>query len=96
MGKEYTLTIFNQTPDGKTSRELHKISAVTDSSAYAQAATLFFLSLHAHRKMSDNAKPYISKPESFRLTDEAGRDVDSILGRENADLIRKKTEGLVN
>jgi hypothetical protein len=94
--RKYTLTIFSSAPDGKTNQEVHTISASSDSLAFARGATLYFLSLHAYRKMSTNAKPYISKPTTFNLIDETGKNVDSLLGKENADAIRNETKTLIN
>jgi hypothetical protein len=95
-GRSYSLTIFSASPDGRVVEEVHKIFAVTDSAAYARAATIYLLSLHAYRKMSDNAKPYISKPAKFLLIDDTGKNIDSIIGRQKADLIQKKLETLIN
>jgi hypothetical protein len=94
--QQYTLTILQSRPDGKTGEEVHSISAASDSLAYARAATLYFLALHARRKMSANAKPYVSKPTGFILVDKTGKKVDSIIGREKADLIRNQIQTLVN
>jgi hypothetical protein len=46
--------------------------------------------------MSANAKPYISKPTTFNLVDETGKNVDSLLGKENADAIRTEIKTLIN
>jgi hypothetical protein len=94
--RKYTLTIFNSRADGKTSKEVHTISAAADSAAYARAATLYFLSLHAYKFMSDNAKPYISKPVDFLLINETGKRVDSIIGSEKAWMIKRKIDSVIN
>ena len=94
--QNYTLTIFNSAPDGKNVQEKQTITSATDSVAYARAATMYLLSVHAYRKMSDNAKPFINKPESFLLLDENGKNVDSIIGFEKAESIRKKLDTLIN
>lgn len=94
--RKYKLTIFSSAPDGKTNQEVHTISASSDSLAYARGATLYFLASHAFRKMSANAKPYISKPTTFNLIDETGKNVDSILGKQNAEAIRNEIETIIN
>ena len=94
--RKYTLTIFSSAPDGKTRTEVHKISATSDSIAYARGATLYLLALHAFRKMSANAKPYISKPTRFSLVDETGKNIDSLLGQETADAITSEIKMLIN
>ena len=94
--RSYTLTIRTLKPGGKTIEEVHKISADSDSNAYAQGATTYFLALHAYRMAMPNAKPYISKPIGFNLSDKSGRSVDSLLGHEKAIMIRDKTAMLVN
>jgi hypothetical protein len=94
--RKYTLTILNTAPDGRIHYEVHKISASGDSMAYARGATLYLLSRHAYRKMSDNAKPFISKPTNFDLVDETGKNVDSLLGKETADAITEKLTTLIN
>jgi len=91
--RQYTLTIFTFRPDGHNGKEIHIISAANDSAAYSRAAILYYLSANAYRKISDNAKPYISKPVNFILLDESGRSVDSILGIEKTTLIRE-TSGI--
>jgi hypothetical protein len=94
--RKYTLTIFNARPDGKTGKEVHTISAAADSTAYARAATLYFLSLHAYKLMSDNAKPYVSKPVDFLLVNGTGKRVDSIIGTERARMIKRKVDSVIN
>jgi hypothetical protein len=94
--RQYKLTIFSSAPGGKTKREVHAISASSDSLAYARGATLYFLALHAYRKMSTNAKPYISKPATFNLVDERGENVDSLLGKQNAEAIRNEIKKIIN
>jgi len=94
--RKYKLTIFSSAPGGKTNQEVHIISASSDSLAYARSATLYFLALHAYRKMSTNAKPYISKPATFILIDETGNNVDSLLGKQNAEVIRNEIKTLIN
>jgi hypothetical protein len=94
--RKYTLTIFSSSPDGKTKQEVHTISASNDSLAYARGATLYLLAMHAYRKMSVNAKPYISKPTTFNMVDETGKNVDSLLGKENAEAIRTEIKTLIN
>jgi len=54
------------------------------------------LAAHAYRMMMDNAKPYISKPVKFLLIDENGKNIDSVLGGEKAEMIRKKLDSAIN
>lgn len=94
--RAYTLTIMSSRPDGTSRQEVHRITASTDSVAYARAATTYLLAAHAYRMMMDNAKPYISKPVKFLLIDENGKNIDSVLGGEKAEMIRKKLDSAIN
>ena len=94
--REYTLTIVSWKPNGKQAEELHRISAADDSSAYARGATLYFLTLYAYSKMSDESKVYISKPVKFSVIDETGKSVDSVIGIEKAETIRQRLDTVIN
>lgn len=95
-GHTYTLTIFISRPDGRSAEEVHKISAATDSIAYTQGTTTFLLALHAYKMMMDNAKPFISKPTGFVLTNQSGNRVDSLLGEEKARMIKNRLDTFIN